>query len=119
MDELRKKFEGNFIVKPHMMVFNEAENKYLPTDECFYSSTSFVNGAWMAFQEQQKKIDKINSINQCAESQLGDACVRWRELSDDKQKKIDDVLKHIEHEEWMDEYGDYQCPVQRIRELLK
>ena len=39
----------------------------------------------------------------------------WQE----QQKRIDAVLKHIEREEWSDEYGDNQCPTQVIKGLLK
>ena len=37
----------------------------------------------------------------------------------DQQKNIDAVLNYIEHEQWCDEYGDNQCPVFKIKELLK
>ena len=42
-----------------------------------------------------------------------------RKAWDEKQKKIDAVLQHIEDESWVDEYGDCQCPAQRIKEILK
>ena len=38
---------------------------------------------------------------------------------DYQQKKIDAVLKHINDEEWFDEYGDHHCPTYQIKELLK
>ena len=89
MSDLRKEFEkteARFSLC-EFIYFDENRNQYETKDANFNGHVTWLNGAWYAFQE--------------------------------RQKKIDDVLKHIRHEEWMDEYGDYQCPVQRIRELLK
>ena len=35
-----------------------------------------------------------------------------------REKKIDEVLEYINNEPWVDEYGDYHCPVLKIQELL-
>lgn len=77
------------------------------------SATAWLNGAWYAYQEQQKIIFKNNSINQCAESQLGQACVRWRELCEEKQKKIDTVLGYLEF------WKDGNVAHNDIKDLLK
>ena len=74
----------------HNVIFDIGCGEYLPKNMGYVIhefSAYFLNGAWYAFQEQQKKIDA--------------------------------VLKHIEREEWSDEYGDNQCPTQVIKGLLK
>lgn len=82
------------ILSDHKIYFDGELNQYrgkktVGDDSVSYPSweVTYINGAWYAWQEQQKKIDA--------------------------------VLKHIEREEWSDEYGDNQCPTQVIKGLLK
>lgn len=91
MTELRKQFEGLPEIETHLNhgnVFWSDENKtYASEFQSLHVVACYVNGAWWAFQEQQKKIDSVS--------------------------------QYINDEKWMDEYGDYHCPVLKIQELLK
>lgn len=96
MNELRKKFEGVAEIKIHLehgnVFFDENKNTYASEFQALHFVSCYVNGAWMAFQEQQKKIDDLKSgIQQI-----------WTEL-DDRQSK---------------EYIIDQCKL-IIKELLK
>ena len=65
MVEMREQFEklpeikGTIFEYKHEVIFDESENKY--TTPCYSTFEPeyvyFLNGAWYAFQEQQKKID--------------------------------------------------------------
>ena len=37
-------------------------NKYTTPNPDFYDLVNWLNGAWYAFQEQQKKIDSVNKL---------------------------------------------------------
>lgn len=87
MKTMRERFEKlpEINIRLSSLEFNDHTNKY---DGMLISdpTENYVNGAWCAFQEQQKKIYA--------------------------------VLQYISDEKWMDEYGDYHCPVLKIQELL-
>lgn len=95
MKTMREKFENLAQIK-NILEYNESDNIVFDEEKQEYKAelyTTFVpeyiewiNGAWCAFQEQQKKIYA--------------------------------VLQYISDEKWMDEYGDYHCPVLKIQELL-
>lgn len=58
-NELREKFEKlseiTEILKNKAIVFVEQTNKYY----CYHYSVQFINGAWLAYQEQQKIINSL------------------------------------------------------------
>ena len=95
MKTMREKFEGLEKIKDileeyksDVITFDEEKDEY---EAKLYVTfvpeyIEWLNGAWYAFQEQQKKIDE--------------------------------ALEYINNEHWVDEYGDQQCPAQRIKELL-
>ena len=70
MVEMREQFEklpeikGAIFEYKHEVIFDESENKY--TTPCYSTFEPeyvyFLNGAWYAFQEQQKKIDSVNKL---------------------------------------------------------
>lgn len=43
----------------------------------------------LGVESQQAKIDKLKSDNQLSESQIGQACVKWKEIAEKRQAKID------------------------------
>lgn len=64
MTELRKQFEGLLEIEQGLRYchYNESTNDYhadVAHEETHEWHTQFVNGAWYAFQEQQKKIDSL------------------------------------------------------------
>ena len=56
--------KGTIFEYKHEVIFDESENKY--TTPCYSTFEPeyvyFLNGAWYAFQEQQKKIDSVNKL---------------------------------------------------------
>lgn len=50
-------------------------------------SQAFTLGA----ASRQAEIDKIKSDHQLVESQLGQACIKWREISEKRQAEIDEL----------------------------
>lgn len=73
-----------------------------------------VPAHWIEFDERLNKY-YCPYVADSTANEYQKMWVVWQE----QQKKIDAVLKHIDHEGWTDEYGDKHCPVQRIKELLK
>ena len=60
--DIREEFEKSEHIKERLEICCYAENIgcYLSIQMCDYASASYLNGAWHAFQEQQKKIDAHN-----------------------------------------------------------
>lgn len=60
---MREEFEKLPEIKErlHTVVFNEQFNDYHAAMINSSLSVYYVRGAWYAFQEQQKKIDELNS----------------------------------------------------------
>lgn len=118
MSDLRKEFEALPKIKDKLCTveYSPMLNQYHAKMINSATSVRFIQGAWMAFQEQQKKIHKINSIGQCAENQLSDACVKWRELAECKQKRIDVIKLFFDDMDHDTRIGDIWPELQ---ELLK
>ena len=58
MSEIRKQFEALPEIEKHLVFIDDFyDNKYHSMNNS--SVTDFINGAWYAFQEQQKKIDSL------------------------------------------------------------
>ena len=57
----REEFEKSEHLKERLAIcwYDEKIGCYLSIQMCDYASASYLNGAWYAFQEQQKKIDEI------------------------------------------------------------
>ena len=57
----REEFEKSEHLKERLAIcwYDEKIGCYLSIHLCDYASASYLNGAWYAFQEQQKKIDEI------------------------------------------------------------
>ena len=57
----REEFEKSEHLKERLAIcwYDEKIGCYLSIQLCDYASASYLNGAWYAFQEQQKKIDEI------------------------------------------------------------
>ena len=57
----REEFEKSEHLKERLAIccYDENIGCYLSIQMCDYASASYLNGAWYAFQEQQKKIDEI------------------------------------------------------------
>ena len=64
MNELRKQFEALPEITETIkngIYYGEKSNSYWSAVGASYVSLARINGAWYAFQEQQKKIDAIKS----------------------------------------------------------
>lgn len=64
MGDLRSKFEEIPEIKETLqcgIYYNADLNSYSSVTGASYISLARINGAWMAFQEQQKKIDAVLS----------------------------------------------------------
>ena len=64
---MREEFEKIPYVKSRLddVFFVDEENTYLPhqwDDADSVNNMHFINGAWYAFQEQQKKIDEVLNL---------------------------------------------------------
>ena len=61
--DIREEFEKSEHLKERLEIccYDENIGCYLSIQMCDYASASYLNGAWYAFQEQQKKIDVIKS----------------------------------------------------------
>ena len=60
---------------PTIIWFCETANRYATSFLGFDNKVVWLNGAWYAFQEQQKKIDEIVSIVRDADLSDGDSSV--------------------------------------------
>lgn len=65
MDKCREAFErkGNIKIFVKLCMFDDLINEY-SSDKLHDYTLGFVNGAWWAFREQQKRIDELNQENQ-------------------------------------------------------
>lgn len=65
MDKCREEFEqkGNIKIFVKLCMFDDSINEY-SSDKLHDYTLGFINGAWWAFQEQQKRIDEINQENE-------------------------------------------------------
>ena len=59
--DIREEFEKSKHLKERLAIcwYDEKIGCYLSIQLCDYASASYLNGAWYAFQEQQKKVDEI------------------------------------------------------------
>lgn len=61
-------------------------NKYTTTNDGFYDLVNWLNGAWYAWQEQQKKIDdqtkKIIDVSEILEAESSNSWGLWKEKAD-------------------------------------
>ena len=62
-NEMRSEFEKLEEIKTHLehgnVFFNEEKQTYASEFSSLHVVACYVNGAWYAFQEQQKKIDTV------------------------------------------------------------
>lgn len=75
---MREQFENLPRVKPilRLVKYNESADGYDPLDQksIYEKYADWLNGAWYAFQEQQKKIDAV--LHAIAQSELhGDRAI--------------------------------------------
>ena len=65
-NEMRSEFEKLEEIKTHLkhgnVFFNEEKQTYASEFSALHVVACYVNGAWYAFQEQQKQIDAIKKI---------------------------------------------------------
>ena len=69
--DIREEFEKSEHLKERLAIcwYDEKIGCYLSIHLCDYASASYLNGAWYAFQEQQKKIDKAISFTEDVHSE--------------------------------------------------
>ncbi|WP_149930749.1 hypothetical protein [Acinetobacter soli] len=63
MDKCREAFErkGNIKIFVKLCMFDDSINEY-SSDKLHDYTLGFINGAWWAFQEQQKRVDAANAV---------------------------------------------------------
>ena len=106
MDKYREAFErkGNIKIFVKLCMFDDSINEY-SSDKLHDYTLGFVNGAWWAFQEQQKQIDELQA--------RVDAAIKW----------VEDNKKSIPLSEWhgytKEEYADDLLDVLKGEQALK
>ena len=78
----------------HNVVFDKGSNEYLPKKMGYVIhefSAYYLNGAWYAFQEQQKKIARLQSAL--------DELKEWAQ--DEKQKSLDSDLSEYNNAKYV------------------
>lgn len=93
MSDLRSKFEEipeiSFILsKPKQVLFNEENNMYTGGIEDYYY---WINGAWFAFQEQQKKINAV--IKWVEDKKKTIPLSEWHGYTTEEYVDADDLLE--------------------------
>lgn len=71
MNKIRKQFEDRSDIKVRLdlCLYDENLGAYRSKSSKEYATAAYLNGAWYAFQEQQKKIDEfVNIINDAYKS---------------------------------------------------
>ena len=60
--DIREEFEKSEHLKERLAIcwYDEKIGCYLSIQLCDYASASYLNGAWYAFQKQQKEINELN-----------------------------------------------------------
>ena len=73
----------------------------------------------LGVESQQAKIDKLKSDNQLSESQIGQACVKWKEIAEKRQAKIDELQEQlrIEMERGTEYFTDFHSAIAERDEL--
>ena len=87
MDKYREAFErkGNIKIFVKLCMFDDSINEY-SSDKLHDYTLGFVNGAWWAFQEQQKQID---GLQMCVGAVKNLAQIFWEKSNEKhKQEKI-------------------------------
>ena len=96
----REKFEKLPRVKPilRLVKYSESSDGYDPLDQksIYEKYADWLNGAWYAFQEQQKKIARLQS----ALDELKTTCERhndpmWRGFANDYDKGFSDCAASL------------------------
>ena len=86
MPEVHKKLKD---LHPTIVWFSDQENEYTSSFDGFQSMVIWLNGAWYAYQEQQKKIDAItkqrDSFIKAHHIAMNDVC--------ENKAKIDELQK--------------------------
>lgn len=73
----------------------------------------------LGVESQQAKIDKLKSDNQLSESQIGQACVKWKEIAEKRQAEIDEMQEQlrIEREQGTEYFTDTHSLISERDEL--
>ena len=83
MPEVRKKLKD---LHPTIVWFSDQENKYASSFEGFQNMVIWLNGAWYAYQEQQKKINAItkqrDSFIKAHHIAMNDVCENKAKIAD-------------------------------------
>jgi len=74
-------------LKNQTIKFVDSTNRYY----CYHYSVEFLNGAWCAFQEQQKKIDAI--IKWVEENKKSIPLSEWHGYTTEEYVDADDLLE--------------------------
>ena len=91
LPEVHKKLKE---VYPTIVWFSDQENKYASSFEGFQNMVIWLNGAWYAYQEQQKKIDALtkqrDSFIKAHHIAMNDVCENKAKI-DELQTRIDSL----------------------------
>ena len=78
MPEVHKKLKD---LHPTIVWFSDQENEYASSFECFQNMVIWLNGAWYAYQEHQKKIDAITK-QKAHHIAMNDVCENKAKIAD-------------------------------------
>ena len=96
MPEVHKKLKD---LHPTIVWFSDQENEYASSFDGFQSMVIWLNGAWYAYQEQQKNIDVItkqrDSFIKAHHIAMDDACKNKAKI-DELQARIDKVICRLD-----------------------
>ena len=88
MPEVHKKLKD---LHPTIVWFSDQENKYASSFEGFQNMVIWLNGAWYAYQEQQKNIDAI--IKWVEEDKKSIPLSEWHGYTTEEYVDADDLLE--------------------------
>ena len=90
---IRKEFEKSEHIKERLAIcwYDEKIGCYLSIQMFDYASASYLNGAWCAFQEQQKKIDAV--IKWVEENKKSIPLSEWHGYTTEEYVDADDLLE--------------------------
>lgn len=91
--DIREEFEKSEHIKERLAIcyFDTNIGCYLSIQLRDYASASYLNGAWYAFQEQQKKIDAI--IKWVEENKKSIPLSEWHGYTTEEYVDADDLLE--------------------------
>ena len=108
--EVHKKLKD---LHPTIVWFSDQENEYVSSFDGFQNMIIWLNGAWYAYQEQQKKIDALtkqrDSFIKAQHIAMNDVCEHKAKI-DELQARVDEALIGMKNQLGDEDYYDMERP---------